>query len=610
MSIRSKLLLIIVGVTLLFIAAAAGYFLIENPVRRMEEEKYSLMVLSSTIKDEMIQLDRLETEAISRQRVVFDSSCADVEKAFGALDTLKYLPKSNALIEHAIQVIRDLSGFYRDNLKALNEVTGVIVADADEVFELGNSATFSSFRDEDQRLPSIKKALADIKDYHDKAGVLHLTLSTSCTTIAEQYEVINVQISRFRTRALSLALAVIVLCVAFALVFAIRFADSVAKSIVAIETHIANLKGGDLSRRISLKNKDELGRLAADLNLFQDSLSSTILGIKDVSAANITVKTELIDSVNESMSSVTQIGANTQAIGKQIANLDSRADASVGSIGKIASSIAQLDEQIENQFARVEDSTSGVTEMLSSLDNMSRVTEREQNNVSVLVEEAGRGMQIFEEAFEKIGEIPKNVSTIRDMAAIIQGLASQTNLLAMNAAIEAAHAGEYGRGFAVVADELRKLSEASTQSSRDISVSVEDIVKTIEEASKASAGTSSAFSAIDTRIREVSSSMSAIFTGIKEIQLGGKLILEAMADLRERSAAVREGSNSMSEGTSEIRAMMEELHRISSEVASNISEISQGIEVIGASVREVSTLSERVAEGSLHIDSEINKFST
>jgi methyl-accepting chemotaxis protein len=258
----------------------------------------------------------------------------------------------------------------------------------------------------------------------------------------------------------------------------------------------------------------------------------------------------------------------------------------------------------------VEEATASVTEMLSSLTNMSRITEKNQKAAEDLVAVSERGRTVFETVSAKIGEIPQNIGVIRDMATVIQNIASQTNLLAMNAAIEAAHAGESGRGFAVVADEIRKLSEASTTSSRDIAESIKGIVSKIEEASTANAGTNGAFAAIEERIKGVSTSMTEIHASINEIQVGSRQILDAMVDLQDRSLGVRAGSKSMEEGSTEITEMMADVGRISSEVANNITEIAHGIEDIGSSIRSVGSLSEDVGSGSALLDAEVSRFKT
>ncbi|MGO8695410.1 MAG: methyl-accepting chemotaxis protein [Rectinemataceae bacterium] len=227
-----------------------------------------------------------------------------------------------------------------------------------------------------------------------------------------------------------------------------------------------------------------------------------------------------------------------------------------------------------------------------------------------MVAEAERGRAVFETAFTKIGEIPQNIGTIREMAAVIQNIASQTNLLAMNAAIEAAHAGEAGRGFAVVADEIRKLSEASTASSRDIAQSIQVIVAKIDEATAANAGTNRTFAAIEERIRQASKAMTEIYTSIGEIRTGSQQILTAMTDLQDRSLGVKSGSKAMDEAAAEIESMMADVGRISSEVAANIGEITKGIGDIGASIKTVGALAEDVGSGSARLDEDVSRFRT
>jgi methyl-accepting chemotaxis protein len=440
--------------------------------------------------------------------------------------------------------------------------------------------------------------------------IMQDSLVSSRETIEDQYSIISNEINATQRRAVAIAVTIVLGILSLTVGLALVLSNGIAGSIIGIERDIALLKEGDLSKRADVKSRDEIGMLAQNLNLFLDGLCSSLYQIKGISKSNIEVKNRLIYAATEATSSASQIESSTRSIGERIERFDSRIAESVGSIGKIVESITELNAQIEGQSSMVEEATASVTEMLSSLGNMSRITEKDRASTDELVQVSEHGRNVFEAAFTKIGEIPQNVGTIREMAAVIQNIASQTNLLAMNAAIEAAHAGESGRGFAVVADEIRKLSEASTASSRDISESIKSIVSKIDEATAANADTSRAFAAIDEKIKNVSGSMAEMYASINEIQIGSKQILQAMVELQERSVHVKDGSENIDESSTKINRMMDDLSKISTEVTSNIDEITTGITSISASIRSVAEFAEEVGSGSGRLDEEVSRFKT
>jgi methyl-accepting chemotaxis protein len=207
-----------------------------------------------------------------------------------------------------------------------------------------------------------------------------------------------------------------------------------------------------------------------------------------------------------------------------------------------------------------------------------------------------------------VAGIAESIGTIKDMATVIKGVAGQTNLLAMNAAIEAAHAGEAGRGFAVVADEIRKLSEKTGASSKEISSTISDVTKRIEEAASTRKATSGAFDAISSRIGDVSRSITEIYSNVAEMQTGGRQILEAMSDLKGRTADLEDRSRDFDSATGRLVEGMDSLHRLSAEVVANIDEISTGISYIGGSVRGIAAEAEKAEAVGDRLDKELGLF--
>lgn len=614
MKIRAKLTMLILGIVALFAITTSLYFVFLGPVDKMEKEKSYFTDLAYAMRVLQVRIDCLPFKPILPAFAAFEDASAGVDTAFLDLKKVKVLQTVNADLNKATKIIGNLGSLYGERMQKLRSDYGLVLADLKALFSIVDNTVsldqiYSNSFAIQKRLP-LEAARASQKAFMTSLDIMDSSIEGFADTIAEQYSIIDREISAFRTRALETAGIMVVLIIGTAIFGAMIFANSIAKSIIRIERNIVLLKDGDLSERSKLTTRDEIGALSRNLNHFLDGLSTSIVNIKEISRANIESKNKLIDAASEATSSATQIGASASSIGKQIHNLDERISESSGSVGKIVASISDLNAQIEGQGAMVEEATASVTQMLFSLENMSRTTEKNKGAADALVVVAEHGRAVFETASAKIGEIPQNVGVIREMATVIQNIASQTNLLAMNAAIEAAHAGEAGRGFAVVADEIRKLSEASTVSSRDITESIKAIVANIDEATAANAGTNSAFAAVDGKIRDVSKSMTEIYASINEIQVGSKQILEAMVDLQDRSMTVRSGSKSMEEGSSEIESTMKDVSRISKEVAINISEIARGIQDIGSSILKVGDLSENVGSGSARLDSEVSRFKT
>ena len=203
-----------------------------------------------------------------------------------------------------------------------------------------------------------------------------------------------------------------------------------------------------------------------------------------------------------------------------------------------------------------------------------------------------------------------NIDKINEMVTIINGISSQTNLLSMNAAIEAAHAGDAGRGFAVVAEEIRKLADISSTHVKEIKISINGILKGIQKTDENIESTNRAFTLISDEISDVVGALTEILSSTEELSVGGKQILEAMTALSDISTQINSGSNEMKKGSEHAAGSMSNIKQISCEVSSGMDEAVSGTDEVNRAMEDITQLTMDLGYSADNLQKEINRFKT
>jgi methyl-accepting chemotaxis protein len=232
-----------------------------------------------------------------------------------------------------------------------------------------------------------------------------------------------------------------------------------------------------------------------------------------------------------------------------------------------------------------------VEEMLANIQSVTQTLMNNEGNVTGLAEAAGIGRSGLEEVSGNIQEIARESAGLLEINSVMQNIASQTNLLSMNAAIEAAHAGEAGKGFAVVADEIRKLAESSSEQSMTISGVLKKIKDSIDKITKSTEGVLLKFEAISEGVRKVTEQEENVRNAMEEQGAGSKSILESISNLNEITSEVTGSARAMGDRSRDVIKESRALEVITREISEGMREMAAGAEQIRNAVKQVDDIS-------------------
>jgi methyl-accepting chemotaxis protein len=403
-----------------------------------------------------------------------------------------------------------------------------------------------------------------------------------------------------------LALATLII----AAVVILFIAGNIAKPIVKISYTLKDISEGegDLTKSIDYKSNDEIGDLARYFNQTLDKIKHLIITIKQQAAALFNIGNELASNMNETAAAINQITANIQSIKGRVINQSASVTEANATMEQITININKLNEHIERQTSSVAQSSSAIEEMLANIQSVTHTLVKNTDNVKDLDAASEVGRSGLQEVATDIQAIARESEGLLEINAVMENIASQTNLLSMNAAIEAAHAGEAGKGFAVVADEIRKLAESSGEQSKTISTVLKKIKDSIDKITKSTDGVLNKFEAIDLGVRTVSDQEGNIRNAMEEQSAGSQQILEAIGQLNEITQMVKGSSTEMLKGSREVIQEGKNLEMVTQEITNGMNEMAAGADEINTAVAEVNTIS---GENKRNIDilvQEVSRF--
>jgi len=405
-----------------------------------------------------------------------------------------------------------------------------------------------------------------------------------------------------------IVMAVIALVIAVVIIYFVLSATTAP--IVKVSNTLKDISEGegDLTKTVDINSKDEVGDLARYFNHTIQKIKALVLTIKNQAHALSDIGTTLSSNMVETAAAINEITANIQSIKARVINQSASVTETNATMEQVIVNINKLNGHVENQSRNVSQASSAIEEMVANIASVTNTLVNNSTNVNTLKEASEVGRTGLQDVATDIQEISRESEGLLEINSVMENIASQTNLLSMNAAIEAAHAGEAGKGFAVVADEIRKLAESSGEQSKTIGTVLKKIAESIKKITVATESVLNKFEAIDTGVKTVVQQEENIRNAMEEQSEGSKQVLNSVGGLNDLTQQVSSGSEEMLNGSQEVMHESRNLEKVTQEITGGMNEMATGAEQINQSVNNVNEMTQKNRDAIDTLIKEVSRF--
>ena len=414
----------------------------------------------------------------------------------------------------------------------------------------------------------------------EQAYPLEKELTAGFSTLANEREIeintIGKQVIKNGERVGTVSMVMMVLVVLLSIVVAYLTSRSITKPLDVVMKRMQSISTGDLSLEpLEITEKDETGKLSISMNKMQKTVKTVMKGIAQASEELSSHSEELTQSANEVKSGSEQVAVTMQ----ELATGSETQATTASNLAVVMENFTKKVQSTSKNGEKIKDSSMGVLSMTNEGKQYMEDSSRQMAKID----------EIVQDAVAKMATLDLQTKEINSLVVIIQKIADQTNLLALNAAIEAARAGEHGRGFAVVADEVRKLAE-------QVAISIADITGFVEKIQTESKKVSDSLQSGYTEVEEGTSQIAKTGQTFNQINTSVTTMVEGIKGISDNLESIKFNSEIMNSSIEEIASVSEESAAGVEQTSAASQQITSSMEEVAGSSEQLASLAENLAE--------------